>query len=184
MVLIDKTWHLAQEEKEIEVTNFELQLWRVFYGFIDWQQECEKAANNSGLTGNELSVLHVIRMKDRPKSISDIGKILNRTDAFNIHYSIRKLIKKKLVRKTSNNKAYEITEEGIRNTDLYTQVRKNTLIELYAKNHDLNLGDLASKLARLKSIYDDAAQMVIASYGSPTESDEKEKQSNDSTREK
>ncbi len=38
---IDKTWHLAETESEIEVTEFELLLWRVFYAFIRWQEDCQ-----------------------------------------------------------------------------------------------------------------------------------------------
>ena len=163
MTEIDKRWHLSEEPVEAEIADFELQLWRVFYGFIGWQEECEKTVNNTDLTGNELAILHVIRLKDRPKTISDISRILNRNDTFNIHYSIRKLIKKKLVQKTVGGKAYEMTPEGIENTSAYARMRKNTLIKLYLNSQDLQLTDMAAKLAKLKSIYDDASQLVAIS---------------------
>lgn len=170
-MVIDKTWHLAETEEEIKVTEFELQLWRIFYGFIRWQEECEKTANNTDLTGNELAVLHVIRMKNRPKTISDIGRLLNRDDTFNIKYSLRKLVKKKLIQSTVGSKrasSYQITEEGIKNTDSYTATRRNILIELFVKNHDLDLEDLAEKLAKFKGIYDEAVR-AVASYTAPLE---------------
>src|SRR5947207_1990398 len=101
MSVLDKTWHLAENEAEIKVTEFELQLWRVFYGFLRWQEKCENIANGTDLTGNELAILHVVRMKNRPKAINDIMRLLNRDDTFNIHYSIRKLIKMGLIKKVS-----------------------------------------------------------------------------------
>lgn len=58
---VDKIWHLAKTEAEIKLTDFEFQLWRVFYGFIRWQEGCEKVANQSDLTGSELSLLHSYR---------------------------------------------------------------------------------------------------------------------------
>ena len=76
-------------DDEMNVTEFELQLWRVFNGFMRWVEECERYVNNTGLDGYDLSILHIVRMKNRPKSVSDIGKILNRTDHFNVQYSIK-----------------------------------------------------------------------------------------------
>lgn len=167
---LDKTWHLAENDDEIKVADFELQLWRVFYGFLRWQEGCERSANGTDLTGNELAVLHIIRMKDRPKSIYDIGRLLNRDDTFNIQYSIRKLLKMGLIEKckTSSQKilAYQITEAGIRNTDIYTQARKSILIDIFIKESDLNLTEMTKTLTKLKAIYDEADR-TAASYKSP-----------------
>lgn len=43
-----------------------------------------------------------------------------------------------------------------------TQLRKQALIAHYAKNQDFNISDLALKLSKLKTIYDDATQMTMA----------------------
>jgi predicted MarR family transcription regulator len=174
MTTLDKTWHLAETKEEIAVTEFELQLWRVFYGFIRWQEECEKTANGTDLTGNELAIVHIVRMKNRPKSVSDIGRLLNRDDVFNIQYSIRKLLKKRLIKKvvlkkTDNSKrtfAYQITDEGIKNTDTYTKMRKSILIDLFIKDQNLNLTSLADTLAKLKAVYDEADR-ALNSYAAP-----------------
>lgn len=166
-----RSWHLAETSDEVKITEFELQLWRVFNGFIRWQESCEKIANGIDLTGSELAVLHVIRMTDRPKNVNDIMRLLNRDDTFNIHYSIRKLLKIGLIKKLSSNKkayAYEITEEGIKNTDLYRNIRKNTLIDLFSKEEDLSLEGIVKTLAKLKAIYDEADR-VVASYSRPKE---------------
>ena len=102
--LIDKTWHLAKTEEETRLTDFEFHLWRVFYGFMRWQEGCEKVANQTDLTGSELSILHIIRMKDRPKTLNELMRLLNRDDNFNINYSLKKLIKNGLIQKISSDK--------------------------------------------------------------------------------
>ena len=53
--LVDMTWHLAKNEEEAKLTDFEFQLWRVFYGFTRWQEGCEKVANQTDLTNKTKS---------------------------------------------------------------------------------------------------------------------------------
>lgn len=173
MSTLDKTWHLAASEAEIKVTDFELQLWRVFYGFLRWQEECESSINGTDLTGNELAILHVIRMKDKPKTIYDIARLLNRNDNFNINYSIRKLLKMGLIEKVRVTQAskkvsgfYQVTEVGIHNTDAYTEARKHILIAMFNQTSELNLDDIAKMLAKIKAIYDEADRTVTA-YAKP-----------------
>lgn len=164
---LDKTWHLAETDAEIKITEFELQLWRVFYGFLRWQEGCERSANGTELTGNELAVLHIIRMKDRPKSISDISRLLNRDDTFNIQYSIRKLLKMNLIEKVKSPSqktfVFQVTEKGMKNIDAYVQARKNILIEGFIKESNLPFEEITKSLAQLKAIYDEADR-TAASY--------------------
>ena len=102
--LIDTTWHLAKTEEETKLTNFEFHLWRVFYGFMRWQEGCEKVANQTDPTGSELSILHIIRMKGRPKTLHELMRLLNRDDNFNITYSLKTLIKNGFIRKIASDK--------------------------------------------------------------------------------
>lgn len=160
MDLIDRHWHLAQTEKELELTDFELQLWRVFFGFLRWQQECERNVNGTNLLGEDLSILHIIRMKDRPKTITDIARLLNRDDTFNIQYSVRKLIKMGLIKsiRISGTKSanYQITEAGIQNTERYLEARKKILLEKFVndKANHFHLESVSKTLSKMKSIYD------------------------------
>jgi predicted MarR family transcription regulator len=170
--LIDKTWHLANTEEETKLTDFEFHLWRVFYGFMRWQEGCEKVANQTDLTGSELSILHIIRMKNRPKTLNELMRLLNRDDNFNITYSLKKLIKNGLIKKIASDKnnkktfSYEITKQGIKNTDTYTALRKNVLIELFAKKRELNLDKLSSALSDLIALYEEADRTVLSYMGS------------------
>ena len=168
MVTLDKSWHLARGENDGKVTEFELQLWRVFYSFIRWQEECEKSINGSRLTGNDIAVLHIIRMQDKPKSPFDVGRLLNRDDTFNIKYSIQKLLKLNLIEKVKINQDvktlyYQVTEQGKENTDLYTQIRKSILIELFQQTSEIDLIVTAKTLSKIKSIYDEADRAVASS---------------------
>ncbi|WP_342220264.1 winged helix DNA-binding protein [Rickettsiella endosymbiont of Miltochrista miniata] len=173
--LIDKTWHLAKNEEEAKLTDFEFQLWRVFYGFTRWQEGCERVANQTDLTGSELSLLHIIRMKGRSKTINELTRLLNRNDTFNVSYSIQKLIKNGLIRKILSDKknkkaySYEITEEGIKNTDAYTALRQSLLIELLKKKKELNLEKFTDVLSELIAIYEEADRTVLTYMGDKSE---------------
>jgi predicted MarR family transcription regulator len=166
---LDKAWHLCQTDDEIRTTDFELGLWRVFYGFMRWQQECERNVNGSNLTGQDLSVLHTIRMKERPKSITDIARLLNRDDTFNIQYSIRKLLKLHFIKKIklpdSKSISYQMTELGIKNTDNMASARKKILIDMFMKTSNLNLAETTRTLVKLKAIYDQAEHAAASQVG-------------------
>jgi predicted MarR family transcription regulator len=167
----DMTWHLATTEDEIKVTELELQLWRVFYSFLRWQQACEKNVNGTQLTGQDLAVLHIIRIKDRPKSVIDIARLLNRDDNFNIQYSINKLIKMDLIKKmkvSGKTTCYQMTLTGIKNTDNMALARKKIFVEMLLHDSELNIETTTRMLIRLKTIYEEA-EHATASFLVTTE---------------
>lgn len=171
---LDKTWHLATSDEEIRITEFELLLWRVTYAFFRWQEECEKVANNDELSSDELAVLHIIRMKDRPKTIADIARLLNRDSFFffSINYNISKLMKlglvKKLAASTKKQLQYEVTEKGKKNTDAYTKARRSILINEFKKNlSNINLEEISNGLMNLKGIYEEAIRVAASSSYEP-----------------
>ena len=171
--LVDKIWHLAENEDETKLTDFEFELWRTFNGFIRWQESCERVANKSNLNVSELSILHIIRMKNRPKTINELTRLLNLICSdLNINQSIQKLIKNGLVRKilkyknNSKDFSYWLTEKGIKNTDAYTALREATLIALYKKkDKELNLEPITDILRKLSAFYGEADRIVLAYYG-------------------
>lgn len=169
---LDKnSWHLAENEDETNITELELLLWRSFHGFLRWQESCELAVNGNSLTGNELSILHVVRMKERPKSIQDIARILNREDIYNIGYSVRKLLKMGLLEKSKESSAknvmFQATKEGITNTDNLARARKEILISLFGKKPRIDLPNLIQELSKIMTLYDEAARTTAAYKPSP-----------------
>lgn len=165
--LVDSTWHMAQTEPERRLTSFELELWRVFHGFLRWQEDCERCFNNYDLSGNDISVLHVIRVRNNPKTIYDVARILNREDMYNMQYSIRKLERlgliEKVAKKNRKMTVYTVTEKGITDTDVFATARRSIVVDLLKKEPDLKIEEVIAVLGKLKVIYDEAGQ-IAASY--------------------
>jgi predicted MarR family transcription regulator len=159
-----KTWHLVQNDKGMDVTEFELLLWRGFSGFLRWQEECERATNSNKLTGHELSVLHVIRMREKPKTANDIARLLNREDMYNIRYCIKKLLKLGLIEKShgtlKKGATYQITEDGIKNTNTFAKAREDILIALFQKEQHINLPEVSRELTKIIELYNNAERMT------------------------
>ena len=164
--LVDSTWHLAKTEPEKRLTSFELELWRVIHSFTRWQEDCENCINKHELNANDISVLHVIRVRNNPKTLYDIARILNRSDVYNMQYSVRKLEKLGLIAKSGNRDkkmtVYTITEKGITDTDAFALAKRVILIELF-KKIDLRLDDVTSFLQQLRVIYEEAGG-IAATY--------------------
>ncbi len=164
---IDKTWHLAKNEQEVKVTEFEFQLWRVFHGFTRWQEDCQKYVFEETLSANELALLHIIRMNERPKTIYDLSRLLNRDDPNNIQYGITKLIKLNLIEKAKTERSkkaisYQVTEYGIKHTEVYCEARSSILIELFNKS-DMDIESATKILQQMHALYDEASR-IAASY--------------------
>ena len=169
------TWHLAEDEEELDIIDFEFLLWRIYYSWIRWQEDCQSAIANDDLTAHEIALLHIIRMKDRPKTVYELSRLLNRDDIPNIQYGIKKLVKLGYVNKTDIKNgpkkatAYMITEEGIANTSSYTKARKNILLEML-KEYDpeqLKFKEATKILNLMKGIYEEASRLT-ASYKDTT----------------
>lgn len=96
-----------------------------------WQSEFLAMYSKANMTPSDLIILNMIRLHDRPKSVLDISRILNRDDIPNIHYSIRKLHKAELIEKQRPNKVkgltYKVTDEGKDLTDRYARTRKQLI---------------------------------------------------------
>ncbi len=167
---LDKSWHLALDEDEIQIAEFEFQLWRIFYGFLRWQEDCQRYVCNDTLSGYEIALLHIIRMNNRSKTIYELSRLLNRDDPNNIQYGLNKLIKLGLIEKeksttTQKALAYKITDQGIKNTDEFCLARSSILIESFRKGGlpDLGLEKLTTSLIKIRGIYDEASRLA-ASY--------------------
>lgn len=167
----DKSWHLSQDTDEAKLAEFEFQLWRVFNSFVTWQEDCQRYVCGQPLSAQELAILHLIRMKDQPKNIYELCRLLNRDDPHNVQYSIKKLVKMGLVKaieeKTGAKLAYQTTNLGIENTQKYRDARHHLLIKLL-KNLNLDNLDIEKTsmvLSFLRGIYDEASRLA-ATYKS------------------
>ena len=163
-VFSTKTWHLAQTEVEDKLSNFELLLWRLFYSFLRWQEDCQSCVSDDDVTAHEIALMHLIRIRERPKSLYEIARVMNRDDMPNLQYSLKKLLKLNIIKKSKKSAQktifYEIAERGIRITDKYSAIRRDILKKRLANFKDQDWEQISEILAEYKSMYDEASRVA------------------------
>jgi Winged helix DNA-binding domain len=95
------SWHLARTETERQLSDFEFGLERLAQAYYRWKSACLSAVCDMPLSGDDVTVLNVVRMGDEPKRLSEVGQLLNRVDMPNLQYATRKLTRCALKLKTS-----------------------------------------------------------------------------------
>ena len=178
MIELDRHWHLATNDHEIAVTELEYSLFRSFESFSRWMKECIVAASGFNLSSSDCAILNLIALRDRPKGISEIARLLNRDDNTNIQYSIRKLTTHKLVEKTSTDNRrkgvrYRTTNEGNKVVKRFVDLRRGLLIEMTEAIQDMNvqLAHGSKILDLMTGIYEQSAR-VAATYRPSFDEDE------------
>ncbi|MDX6009359.1 winged helix DNA-binding protein [Cupriavidus necator] len=170
---IDRTaeqhrWHLATDDFSVEITDLEYAVMRVYQSFLRWQSECLAAVTGITLSGQENTLLHIIRMHERPKTIKDLLHMTNRQDVPNMQYELRKLLKAELVDKYGSARTgiyYFATDEGIRVCDEFARLRRETLLETAQGEFGPKSSALkaAGQLEQLEKVYEIATR-EIATY--------------------
>ena len=167
---LDRRWHLARSPIEVDVAEIEYALMRSYEAFGRWQAECLASVVDFAASGPENTLLHIIRMHDRPKSVKDLARMTNRDDIPNIQYSLRKLIKAGFVVRSGSGRTgvnYAVTELGKDVTDRYAEVRASLLIEAVASvpNFPLKLEEATRTLELLTGIYEQVARVAATHRG-------------------
>lgn len=163
---LDRRWHLARDTHEIELTEFEYAAIRFYAAFQRWNEAAVCAAGGAPLTFTEASMLHVIRMQERPKSISLIGNLLNRDDIANLQYGLRKLRTLELIRTTGaanrKNYEYEVTARGRALTDRVAAIATELVFSSTRALADVEPKLVASAdlLRLMTGIFDEAARIA------------------------
>ena len=164
---LNKHWHLSTSDHEVALTEIEFSIFRIFGAFNRWMDDLTACCQNDAeqlCSGMDFSLLNVIRMHDRAKSVSEVGRLLNRDDLSNLQYSIRKLTKAGFIKRlgSQGNKkgaTYTTTDKGIEVTDLYARYRRELLLPLTQAiaASDERMAQVANVLTLLSGIYDQAA---------------------------
>ena len=161
--VLDKHWHLARDDYEVGLAELEFSILRLSAAFERWRSDCMACCCDASFSGADTAVLHVVRMHDRPKSISEIGRLLNRDDLSNLQYGIRKLLNAGVIEKTGNNDSkkgvtYVVTQLGCEITDRFAEFRQELLISLtQSMSTDISLTEVARVVNLLSGIYDQAS---------------------------
>ncbi|NMT62718.1 winged helix DNA-binding protein [Marinobacter orientalis] len=150
------------------MTDLEHTLLRAFAAFERWQSECLAAVSHQPLSSTDNAVLHIIRMKERPKTLTEVARLLARDDLSNLQYAIKKLTSAGLVEKSKEKKrrgvAYSVTDQGRQVTDDYADLRRALLIQMLPEERDSSAQfDSARRLLNLlQGVYDQAAVYVVS----------------------
>lgn len=162
---LDRRWHLAQSAAEVDTTELEFALMRAFEGFGRWQTECLASVCDLAATGPENAMLHIIRMNDRPKSLKEIARLMNRDDVPNIQYSLRKLLGAGLIVRLGAGRSgvtYACTDEGRRVAEDYAVLRRKLLLAEIADvpGFAARLAEASRTLNLLSGIYEEVARVA------------------------
>jgi predicted MarR family transcription regulator len=163
-------WHLAKDESELRLTEFEYASIRFQESFARWITTIAEMSGVPELKQTEHIILHVIRMQNRPKTTTTIARLINRADLPNIQYSLRKLESAGLIRKTKEKGTriftYSITELGEQQTNEYAKLRSELLVKNLRTLADFEhrLEDATQLLSVMTGIYEESARNS-ASFG-------------------
>jgi predicted MarR family transcription regulator len=124
-----KSMHLGRSDIELALFEFQhgaICFIEAFYRHL--QGQLIRLTGDPKMSAADCVVLHAIRLGERPKSIPDIQHFTNRNDIANIQYSVKKLMKAKLVHGARANGGrgtrYELTRAGVELTDEYIRARQ------------------------------------------------------------
>ncbi|MCX7177723.1 MAG: winged helix DNA-binding protein, partial [Proteobacteria bacterium] len=128
-----KDGHLGHTPHEAMTTEFEWGVLRFEQAFQRFILQVASMCGLGHLTYQELVALHVIRMQDRPKTAAVIARQLNMDGVTNLQYSLRKLIKYKLLTKIKGGNSkiytYAVTPAGVAMLEEYTNIRRDVLTD-------------------------------------------------------
>ena len=157
--------HLVSE-KSTELSELEYGLIIAGHAFQRWMERCMTAAGVPDLNPTDILILHNVNHRGRPKKVADICFNLNIEDTHTATYSLRKLVKLRLVenRKQGKENFFRTTHKGEKLCLKYKAVREECLVDslgvLGIDNREL--GEAAKVLRSLSGLYDQAARAAAS----------------------
>ena len=153
--------HLATE-KGWQLSEYEYGLIMAYNAFSRWMTRCMAAAGNQEMSALDILVLHHVNHRDRQKRLADISFLLNVEDVHTVNYSLKKLVKAKLVVGERSGKEifYSTTNAGVALCNSYRDVREQCLVDSL-KALDFKPDELrhvAAMLRTLSGYYDQASR--------------------------
>lgn len=164
-----KGWHLGGTHHEAMTTEFEWAILRFEQAFQRFCLQVGSICGLGALSYAELVLLHVIRMQDQPKTAAVIARQLNMDGITNVQYSLRKLLKYKVIVKIKGGNSkictYDVTKSGAAMLDEYTRIRQDILTDQTKniENIDKKLYETAKLISMLTGTYDEASR-ISATY--------------------
>ncbi len=157
--------HLASE-KGWQMSELEYGMVMAYNAFNRWMVRCMSAVGYSDFNGLDILVLHNVNHRSREKRLVDEAFMLNVEDSHTINYSLKKLMKAKLIKSEKRGKEmfYSTTDEGENVCAEYRKIRELCLIES-ANSTDRNFTEISKSATVLRSVsglYDQAARAAAS----------------------
>ncbi len=154
--------HLSQSDDEAALTALELALERMLHGYHRWKAACLDTVGDYQLGGDDITILNIVRMDDRPRKLADSAGFLNRSDISNLQYAARKLVAAGLIEKVNGSSRkdtmYQATALGRAVTDRYAETRRRLMVAQTAPAVSAASVEAARDLAQtLTGLYEAAA---------------------------
>jgi predicted MarR family transcription regulator len=132
------------------------------HAFNRWMVRCMAAAGVPSLSPVEILIIHSVRHRGRPKTLSDLCLVLDIEDTHVANYAVKKLEAAGLVKtgKTGKEKMIQVTDKGLEALTRYSEIRERLLVEatkVSGLSQD-DLSDIASHLRALSGYYEQAAR--------------------------
>ncbi|SDV46227.1 winged helix DNA-binding protein [Chitinasiproducens palmae] len=157
--------HLVSERGP-ETSEFEFALIMVGNAFNRWMVRCMAAAGAPDMTAVEVSLLHHINHRDRPKKLADVCFVLNIEDTHIASYALKKLVARGFVRHAKNGKEafFSATDAGRKLCARYREVREQCLIDSLGETGLRNdeFGNAAALMRAASGMYDSAARTATS----------------------
>jgi predicted MarR family transcription regulator len=159
--------HLASSPEEFSVTQFEQGLLcaaEAFYRF--YGALLGRDGLRHKLAGQDNVILQQIMAASRPLSVADIARFANRDDIANIQYSLKKLLRAKLIAKSNPSSArettYAATELARQLTRNFVALRRSLFTNSVAEVVDFHeqLASGAKLLNTITSLYDQGTRVL------------------------
>lgn len=125
-----RSWHLGPTPETRIMADASLALQRTMEAFQRAALSMFKLVSDADVSFNEVVVLHVVGMHDRPKEAASIARLLDRSDVPNVLYNLRKLATLGLVEKSRDGGStlFAVTTEGRDLCTRYAAVRRRVLL--------------------------------------------------------
>lgn len=132
------------------------------HAFNRWIVRCMAASGVPGLSPVEVMIIHSVRHRGRPKTLSDLCLVLDIEDTHIANYAVKKLQTAGLVKtgKVGKEKMIQATDKGLEAVKRYSEIRERLLVEatkVSGLSQD-DLSDIASHLRAMSGYYEQAAR--------------------------
>ena len=162
--------HLVSDQAS-ELSELEYGLIIASHAFNRWIVRCMSAAGGADLGPLDVTVLHSVAHRERPKKLADLCLVLNVEDSHTVSYALKKLQRLDLVagEKAGKETFFSVTAAGASLCARYRQVREDCLVKALGafageapEELRRRIGDGADLLRALSGLYDQAARAAAS----------------------